>query len=703
MVATATRIGRRKAAPHWRDLMREGIRRFTRDARGVSIRSRLQFAQEVIWIDEGKHKGRWRIETQPFAAHALDLMDRTGFRKYRGSGCVQSGKTTNWSLVNLAWHIAERREDTILGIPQLKMAENVWSTKIEPIFRKSPHLRGLLPSSGAGSRGGFTDLIRFRNNVTLKFMGGGGSDDERSSHTAPVAIKIEVDRYDKPSQVSREGPPPEQITNRTESYGDDAFDYEECTITTEDGRINTEIQDGTQTWLYYECPHCWEWVRPMRSDFVGIEDCENVKVAKEQGAFKCPKCAALFTEQERQRMTEFERCVPVHGGQTISKGKPGKPIIEGEMPATDKLSFCWNAFDNMFWSTEHIASGEWRAMYSTKPTEMDKNRKQMAWTEPATPEEINLTPLTLTAIIKRSSGFKFLEVPQGTQWMSCGCDIRKTQLHFVVKAWTCEQRDGLQIVRGHSHDMGWLPVDSARLGVRMAILDALRRFRDERIVKGYFDKDGQQYVPGWTLVDAGWRERIVWEFMLDCVEQGIRGFMPILGRGQSEPPGKGSYVHPKARSDKVLWIGEECHLRKSSQYEQFFADAGASDPPMFVMANSDEWKSFVRDGYETPPEQPGALTTFMATTHEEKKLLLDHGKQLLSENERMQVVPRRGTVVVFRNDSRRPNHLGDCDYYSCVAGNLCGVPIAIKDRRRPRNTNQQIQFISPSGGPFAAA
>jgi phage terminase large subunit GpA-like protein len=682
--------------------MREGVRNFTLAARGTAFRSRLQFAQEVIVIDEGKFKGRWRIETQPYAAHAFHLMDTLGFRKFRAMGCVQSGKTTNLSLINLAWHLYERREDCIVGIPQLKMAENVWSTKIEPLFRKSPELRQILPTTGAGSRGGFSDLIRFRNNATLKFMGGGGSDDERSSHTAPVVLKMEVDKYDTAPGVSREGPPPEQMSNRAESFGDDAFDYEECTVSDETGRINTEVKDGTQTWLYYECPHCREWIRPFRTDFVGIEDCENVRTAQEQGSFKCPKCTALFSEDERKAMTEFERCVPVHSGQAITKGKRGKPIIKGDLPPTDKFSFSWNAFDNRFWSTKHIATGEWRAMYSTKSTEMDKNRKQMAWTEPSTPEEINLTPLTLANLMQRSGGHGHLVAPAATNWMSCGVDVRKTQLHFVVKAWTSTVRDETQIVQGHSVDMGFLDVDSAKLGVRMAVLDALKRFRD-KLLEGYHCEDGRLLTPGWTLIDAGWRERIIWEFILDCADNKIRGFMPILGRGQSEPPGKGSYVHPRETNKKVLWIGEECHIRRSSQYEQFFIDSGIADPPMFVMANSDEWKAFTRDGYETPIGQPGALTTFTATTHDEKKLLLEHGKQLLSESERMKVVPRRGSVIVFENASRRPNHYGDCDYYSCVAGNICGVPIAVRDRRRPKRSDQKPTIITPDGSPFVAA
>lgn len=180
--------------------------------------------------------------------------------------------------------------------------------------------------------------------------------------------------------------------------------------------------------------------------------------------------------------------------------------------------------------------------------------------------------------------------------------------------------------------------------------------------------------------------------------------MPILGRGQSEPPGTGAYVHPEKLTEKVLWIGEQCHIRRSSKYEEMFAHAGATNPPAFVMANSDEWKSFVHYGYLTPAGQAGALTTFTGTTSEERRLLREYAKQTTSEKKVRKVVPRRGAVDVWTNESRRPNHLFDTDYYSCVAANLCGVPIAVKRRERPRQSVIAPQPLTmPDGRPYMAA
>lgn len=683
----------------WRPALRQGLRQFTRDARGRRVRSRIEFCEQIIRVAEGPHVGkRWRRKYQPFAWHLLHLMDTAGFQKFRVTGCVQSGKTTNASIVNILWHLFERREDVICGIPQLKMAENIWTSKILPIIAKAPELRQYLPLSGATSRGGFGDLIAFRHGAKLKFMGGGGSDDERSSFTAPVVIKMEVDRYDLSTAVSREDSPPEQMEARIESYGDDSWSYEECTCTTEAGRIFQEVQEGTGSTLYYQCPHCREAIRPMRDDFVGIEDCLNVREARAMGTFKCPTCAEIVTEEHRQVM--LDAAVPVHRGQLIKMGTDGAALIEGDLPATDKLSFWWNAFDNRFWTSSHIAAGEWRAMYSRKQSSMDKNRRQFAWALPAERDDFDIVALTASEVSRRTGMTLHAIVPPHTRWLSAGVDLRQTQLHYLVRAWT--EAEG--VIEGLAIDIGTVDVDTKGLGVRLALLEALRTFRDKRILPGYRDADGSIHAVGWSLVDTGWMEHIVWEFMLECAALGIKGWMPSVGRGQSEPPGKGTYNHPEKLSEKVLWIGENYHIRKSSRHEADFAAAGVASPPAFVMANSDEWKSFVHDGYATPLGQPGALGMYSPTTAEERKALLKHAQQLVAEGRRRKVVPGRGPVDVWRNDSGRSNHGLDTEYMASVGGHMCGVRVAVKRRQSTIATpvEKKHPITMPDGRPFMA-
>jgi hypothetical protein len=153
-------------------------------------RSRVEFASQVFRIPEGRHEGSlWRPEFQPFAFHLLKMMDESGYHRFAVTGCVQSGKTLIVVVLNMLWHLFELGHSVIFIIPELTMAEKKWKEEIEPVIRKSRWLREMAYGSaqresvpsGAGSKGGFKNVVRFANGTRLEFMGATGSDARRSS------------------------------------------------------------------------------------------------------------------------------------------------------------------------------------------------------------------------------------------------------------------------------------------------------------------------------------------------------------------------------------------------------------------------------------------------------------------------------------------------------------------------------------------
>jgi len=561
--------------------------------------------------------------------------------------------------------------------------------EIKPVFEASPELRWMLPQSGRGSKGGFATLIKMRNGTTLKFMGGSGKDSRRSGATAPVVIKTEVDRYDSTTEASRETTAVEQMEARTDAFGDQSFSYEECTVTDETGRIWSEWLLGTGTELYCQCPGCKEWQLPDRESLAGIEDCRDVLEAADAGRFACRSCGVVWDERDRQYMLAIDRLLPVHRGQVVTTGRGGKPVIEGDMPRTDRLSIRWNAFLNRFWSTAVISKAEWSALYSKHPDEMDLKRRQFAWATPSEPKEFDLVPLTLGEVYARTSGTGLGKVPAGTVYLTRGVDVSKRKLHYVVRAWV---QDGDKWF-GRLIDVGVIDVEWEKLGIREAIIAALTTLRTEK--SEYFDAEGTAHPVNLSLVDGGWMEEVIWAWLLDLNEREIKGWMMVLGRGQSEPPGKGAYSEPKV-CDPVkgpaLWKGEHCYIRKSDKHAL-----------PFVIENSDEFKSFVHDGLATPADQNGALTHFEPVTADEKRTLREYLKQTLSEKRMRRKVPRRGIVDVWVHDNNVPNHEFDADCYSCVGGNLLGVRIVTRERMRlpPRPEQKESEPLTmPDGRPL---
>jgi len=656
----------------WRPTIHSELKRFSSLARGQRIRSRVTFARECIVLSEGPHEGEhWRPHFQPYSYHLLNLMDSSGYRKFRFTGCVQSGKTLV-GVINVLWHLLERRETLVFGVPEMGTAEDKWMEELLPIIQASQELRQYLPLHGRASDGGFNQRIQFRNGASLRFMSSTGKDHRRSHFTAPVFFGTEVDRYDTAAEISRESSPIEQMNARTEAFGDRAFSYEECTVTTEDGRIWSEYLRGTQTQLHVTCPHCSNVVLPDREHLVGVDDAADIEVAATEGAFCCPHCGVVWSDEDRRSTLHVDRLIP----RNCNEGK------------TDTLSFRWTAFHNKFWTTKKIATDEWQALFSPDPDEADLKRRQFVWTLPAEPDEFSIVPLTINDVYTRGALTRGV-VPPGTKWLSLGADVRQTELHYVVRAWSSDEAG---IMQGRAIDFDILPVDTQSLGVRDAIITALANLRENIVTRGYRDADGIEYPVNIKMVDAGWMEEVIWSFICDCDEKRIPGWYPIIGRGQSEPPGKGSYSHPTSTNPDgpVLWIGEQFHVRKSTKYKM-----------PFIMANSDEWKSFVHDGYATPEGRNGALTHFDPVTTAEKRLLRTYSRHVVAEERIRKVVPRRGPVEVWIDNSKKPNHFFDCDYYSCVAGYLAGVRIATRERFVVQRNSKKKPITMPDGQPFA--
>ena len=689
MAAIATTMTMPKLA--WHPTVYRELDRFARIAKGRRIRSRVEFARDVIVIPEGPFKdSHWRPHFQPYSYHLLNAMDTLKFRKYRVTGCVQSGKTFSVPVINTLWHLFELRQTVVFGVPEMETAGDKWREELLPAIEASPWLRQFLPKGGKGSRGGVATSYKFMNGSTLRFMSATGGDHRRSHYTTPVVVKTEVDRYDQSTGLSREASPVEQMEARTEAFGDLAYSYEECTVTTETGRIWSELQRGTNTRLFVQCPYCAAWVYPERKDFVGIEDCETVDSAKELGSFKCPDCSALWSQRERRKMLSIDCMIPVHRGQKIIDGK-----AVGPMPKTDTMSFSWNAFHNAFWSTEKIAADEWNAIYSTHPDEADLKRRQFAWALPSEPEEFDITPLTIQDILaRRVEGLTLGVVPPNTTHLSCGLDVGKRKLHYVVRAWT---KDDQNRVTGHRIDMGTIDVESDSIGFRDAGPQAFFRFLEMRIRPGYRDAKGVAYPVAFTLIDGGWqgehaREEVIWSIIDRCRTEKIKGVLMVLGRGQSEPPGAGSYVHPKGskKGKQALWVGEQCFVRKNDKYNL-----------PYMIHNSDHWKSFVHAGCEAPIGSNGSLSHFEPVTSEEKELNRQHAKQLLSEKQVSRFVTGRGQVQCWEKNNRTANHYFDADAYSCSAANFAGVVISqhryespkIETKLQPIETHDGRAFL----------
>ncbi|MEM7311684.1 MAG: terminase gpA endonuclease subunit [Planctomycetota bacterium] len=639
-----------QSGEEWADSIAQTFREFVRRSRPQRIRTFREFALEEFIIPKGKYKGRrLKIDRAPWVGAWLDEVDSGRWTEFVGTGNVQSGKTLFFVVLPALYYLLERGEDVICGLPTIKMAADKWRKEFLPAIEANPRFARMLPTRGASSRGGGLGqecAITFTNGATLKFMSGKGNDEERSAYTARVVVITEADRMDESGEVSREGTQIQQLKARTESYGFDARIFIECTVTTETGYVWDNWQnDSSGGRLYIDCPNCGEPISPERDDFIGHEavNLENAKQAGEQSAFFCSSCGASMTDAQRADACRSSTRL-VHQGQTAERGGG----VSGEPIPTRVCGFRWSGFHNLFWSSAFMGEKEYRGRRSSDSENSEKALRQWTWALPAEPDEFIVNPITIDDIVESAGEDARGVVPVGTTRISGGVDLRGTELHYVLIAWRKVNRETV----GRAFDVGTIPIDGSST-LRVKLLRALNVYRDRVARRAWRDKAGQSYAVDITVIDAGWKTPVVRAF----IRANPKGFVMAFGRGQSRPQGeRGAYNHPAKIGGPIKYIGENFYVRYNEKYKTHA-----------IFANSDEWKSFVSEGFAADGGD-GSLEVFNPTTIEDRRLLNDFARQNAAEQPTQRAVKGRGFVVVWVNSTGRRNHFGDATYNAAVGG-----------------------------------
>jgi len=616
-------------------------------ARAPAVRTIRQFAEQEIVIPEGKFAGRkWRAHRQPYGALLFDCLDRGPWRRRAILGCVQSGKTFHGFAVLVCYYLFEMRESVVCGVPTMDVAHDKWNDEIRPVIERTRYA-GLLPASGAGSRGGTKlESVTLRNGAKLKFMSGRGKDEKRSGFTARVMVATEVDKFDAAGAASREADPISQLEARTASYDDSEREISlECTVSIEGGRIWQEYLAGTTTRIIHPCPHCTKWVSPEREHLHGWQEAETKIQAAREASFYCPDCGEQITDEQRYRMVQQGRLL--HRGQELT---PGGEIM-GKPAETDTLGFRWSAFQNLFWSTGKIAAKEWSAARAEDEENAKKELLQFYWAVPYKPPLWDETPLSAEQIKKRVGRETKGLVPEDAKFLTVGVDIHKRFGAWIAIAW---REDG----SGHVVDYGYFEILTDDLGVERAVCVALDEFRENIVLAGWQTRAGQPRIPDQVWIDAGYQTAVIFEWVR---RQGTdRRFRPCLGRGAGQQYAK-SYSKPKKTGAEVKHLGDGFHISLLPK-----------DRVFCVEVNSDQWKSNLHERLATPEGQPGALVFFHSTNPNEHTTI---AKQI-GESEKIQeeFKPGKGLLRRWVRQSRA-NHYFDAGYLATCAGHLLGVRI----------------------------
>ena len=547
------------------------------------------------------------------------------------------------------YHLFEVQETVVLGLPDASMAADKWNKDILPVVRASRYA-SLLPVRGQGSKSGVVKTeVTFQNGATLRFMTGGGGDASRSGFTTRVSAISEADKMDAAGGASKETDKAAQIHARTDAFGDAAYQYNECTPSFEDGLIWREYTGGTASRIACPCPHCRAYVTPEREHLVSWQDAPTEVDARERATWVCPSCGATLTDAERSAMNRAAVCV--HRGQTVRED--GR--VEGDRPKTLTLGFRFNGFNNLFQSTAVIAGREWRLSRKGDEEAAERESTQFIWGRPAKPVKLDLTALQESVVAARIAAVPFRQVPIDADRVTLGVDIGKWLIHYTAVAWRSNASP-------HVIEYGRIEVPSEAVAEELAILNALRRLRDELALPGWPsavnpDAEGNGTRPVVTLIDSRYEKSIEAVFTF-CGESP--GFTAAMGFGNDQRRNARAL---RTTGSRVVDSGDHYDLVRNPDGRQF------------LDVSADFWKARVHDALKTPIGQPGAMTLYQVERKLDGRLNGDHlkfSRHLLAERQ-VEKPGKDGKVVTVFEALSRNNHWLDSTALAMVGGHVAGV------------------------------
>ena len=278
------------------------------------------------------------------------------------------------------------------------------------------------------------------------------------------------------------------------------------------------------------------------------------------------------------------------------------------------------------------------------------------------PEESAIveSALSPTRIQRSCSGFARRIVPFGCTVLTCGIDVRKVALHWVVRAW---QPD----CSGFTIDYGVHEVHGTKYGSDDGVDEAIRRaildFYDQSRSAGYCLPNGEIMPIDLTLIDSGWRMDAVYAA---CLEIGT-GIRPVKGFGRSSGCAGASFATvQRATTDRRP--GDGWFLSRQGKL-------------WLVCADADKWKAWEHDRWMTSPDKPGSMQIFGDPSGDNQRMTMDekshfaYAKHICNESEQ-EYLDKRGNLRRGWKTRSENTHWLDASYYASIAANMCDIRMA---------------------------
>lgn len=514
--------------------------------------------------------------------------------------------------------------------PTEKQVRSISNDRFAKMLRSTPILAARL-------EGGHRDKVteKYLAGVRLGFAWA-GSATELASH--PVGLVLVDERDRMIADVDGEGDPVELARARLKNYPRGVLGVFSTPTIEGASAIWSLYEEGTMCAWSWPCPHCREFFVP-RLDLLRWPADATPQEALAHGVLACPSCGAEITSEHKPSMNAAGAYQP------HALGDDGEHVPVAE-PAINTTASYWVSGLASPWRTFGQAAEIMVRAYRSREPE----RVQAAInTEMGELYRIRGDAPAWHDVAARKSGYAPGSIPDGVRMLTCGVDVQKRGLYYVVRGWGFNSESWL--IR-HAYIPGETEYDSVWLLIASVYAEL-------------YQHAGEQMHVSRVFVDSGYRPGDRWR-----------------------RPENQVYVHARRHHGLVFPTkGHETQDRpiKASDIDVSIAGRVLKGGVKLFHLDTDYLKTWIHSRIRWPSGEPGGWHLHADTDE-------DYCRQIVSEE---LVVKPSGRRIWLRR--AKDNHYLDAEANALAAA----ITLQVHALPRTQSTQQSTQQSTPQATPQA--